>query len=268
MKEIKFIEKLIRQAYKKCILSVSREDMDVDNHIKDHNNHSYDFATICDLAVENYLKTAIAKRYPNDKFICEESENKSLTDDRTWIIDPIDGTINFYHNIPMWCIQLALMENKECKLSVIFCPGTNEMYVANEHGAWCNGKPLSVNKNIPVKKAIFNMCGLMQKNEYFYNMQMHLVTSLGQQLAKVKMFGSAGFEYCCVASGRVHAYWVTCKTIWDWLPGKFICEKAGCSILERDILGNKMIAACANDEIKHVIEKEINNYINSKKKSN
>lgn len=256
MQEIKFIEKAIKNAYKKCILRGKKDVL-----MKEHDFHNFDFATSCDISVENYLTSQIKKYYPNDHIVGEESYHGEEIKDRTWIIDPIDGTIDFYFGLPMWCIQVAFMENGECKFSVIYCPTSDEMYIADESGVRLNGKPLQLNTNIEPNQAIVNICDLVQHDKNLLGLQQSLFKNLANKVSKIKLFGSAGYEYACVAANKIHAYVVITNNIWDYLPGAFLCERAGCPMIKREVNGTKLYVACTNEKIKELIEKEINKYL-------
>ncbi len=255
MQEIRFIEKTVRNAYKKCILNAKRDVM-----LKEHDFCSYDFATSCDISVETYIANHIKKRYPNDNIVGEENFHDNAVTGRTWIIDPIDGTINFYYDLPMWCIQLAFVENGECKFSIIYCPIENLMYIADSRGARLNGRPLTLNTHIPTNQAIVNICDPLQNDKKLLGLQHALYKCLTPKVSKVKMIGSAGYEFACVASNRVHAYVVITNNIWDYLPGEYLCRQAGCAMIEREVCNTKLYVACANAEIKELIEKEIDKY--------
>ena len=112
----------------------------------------YDVVTVYDKKVEDLLIAGLQKAFPETKFIGEEgtAENNSepvLTNAPTWIIDPIDGTTNFIHRIPHWCISVGLAINRELVVGIVYNPIANEMYSAwKGHGAYLNGKRIYVRK--------------------------------------------------------------------------------------------------------------------------
>ncbi|CAD6216384.1 GSCOCG00004540001-RA-CDS [Cotesia congregata] len=121
-----------------------------------------DLVTDDDQAIENLLISNLSKKFPDHKFIAEESYNKDepleLTDAPTWIIDPIDGTVNFVHGFPQCCISIGLAINKEMTLAIIYNPHFNELYTAKKgQGAFLNDKKITVSKTPKLELALLNI---------------------------------------------------------------------------------------------------------------
>lgn len=118
----------------------------------------YDLVTVYDKQIEDLLIDGLTKEFPESKFIGEEESAEShreaeLTDDPTWIIDPIDGTTNFIHKIPHCCISVGLTIGKQLMVGIVFNPIANEMYSAYKgHGAFLNGEPMHVSKCTKVRR--------------------------------------------------------------------------------------------------------------------
>lgn len=248
MKEIDFLIKTLKAAYKKCIkgkLEVVEE--------KEGKGCLHDLVTNCDVAAEKYILAQIKKHFPDDNIVSEESNANAECKGRCWIIDPIDGTINFSHNLQMWCLQAAFVENGVAKCSVIYCPTSNELFAADENGATVNGKPLCCNNNVAVAASIINICDFVQTNKKVLKKQLEAINYLSDKCSKVKMFGSAGCEFACVAANRIDAYAILTNNLWDIVPGKYLCERAGCKIFETEIDGLKFISASTNIEIENLL---------------
>ena len=104
-----------------------------------------DFVTEADVAVQEYLMEQLARLYPTAKFFAEEKKDNVLTDDFTFIIDPIDGTTNLMYGMNMSVISCGYCEDGEPKLAVVYQPFTNELYTAEKgKGAFLNGQPNQV----------------------------------------------------------------------------------------------------------------------------
>lgn len=248
MKEIDFLIKTLKAAYKKRIkgkLEVVEE--------KEGKGCLHDLVTNCDVAAEKYILAQIKKCFPDDNIVSEESNSNAECKGRCWIIDPIDGTIDFAHNLPMWCLQAAFVENGVAKCSVIYCPTSNELFAADENGATLNGKRIYCNNNVKPIAAIMNICDLVQTNKKVLKKQLAAINYLSDKCSKVKMFGSAGYEFACVATNRIDAYVILTNSIWDIIPGKFLCEQAGCKVFESEVDGLKFVSACANAEIENLL---------------
>lgn len=248
MKELNFLIRTLKTAYKKCIkgkLSTIEK--------KDGDYCLNDLVTNCDLATEKFVLHQIAKHYPNDNIVSEEINSANTCHGRCWILDPIDGTIDFAHNLPMWCLQAAFVENGEVKCSVIYCPTLNEMIVSDGEKTTVNGKKIVRNKNIKLSAAIINFCDFVQTNNTILKAQIELIKYLTTKCSKIKIFGSAGYELGCVATGKSDAYILITNHLWDIEPGKLICKNAGCEIHEGVFHGERFVVASANKEIENTI---------------
>lgn len=249
-KELKLLKSIVIKAYKKCIKNKKKDIIRKSN--KAYNN---DFVTSCDLSVEKYLIKKIKLNFPNDNIVSEEFNSNNKCKGRCWVLDPIDGTINFMRDLPMWCIQTAFVVDGDCKMSVIYCPTLNELYIANEKGLFINDKLVSINKEVEIKDSIVNISSLVQSYNEVYEMQNKLISVLGKDVLKINMFGSAGYEFACVASGKIQAYAIFNNNIWDIVPGRFICEKAGAKIVQKQIGLMNVTIACHSEELLNKIEK-------------
>ena len=126
------------------IASASKSDKNVQQK-----EHRSDLVTDTDRAVEEFLFTQLRQHFPDHRFIGEEGTNDRvpLTDHPTWIVDPIDGTMNFVHTFPFVCVSIGLTVNQRPVLGVVYSPFLNKLYTAREGvGAQCNGRPIAVSK--------------------------------------------------------------------------------------------------------------------------
>jgi myo-inositol-1(or 4)-monophosphatase len=122
--------------------------------IKEYDNKSlntrekghHDLITDADLATEKVILDTLKDHFPDDDILAEETADKdSLTDNRTWIVDPIDGTTNFAHNFPIYCVSVALWEKRQPKVAVVIEVNRKEEFTAVAgQGAFLNGKKISV----------------------------------------------------------------------------------------------------------------------------
>ena len=131
--ELKFLIELVKGA------SLLIDD-EFEVKAKDDNG---DLVTNFDYEIEKYIIDKIKEKYPNFSIVSEEYNNKEGLADNCFTIDPIDGTINFAHNIPLWGIQVACIKNKKTCAAVIYLPKLDELYYADENGAFLNEKSIS-----------------------------------------------------------------------------------------------------------------------------
>ena len=213
--------KAIREASSKYIFTKS----EVRN--KDNEEGAYDVVSDNDILIENYIKSAISKAFPGDSFLCEES-GEEIRSDRVWIIDPIDGTVNYTHNIPMYGIQLALMIEEDAVLSAIYLPEFDEMYTAVKgEGAYLNGRRLNVRNDVTMHDAIVSTGDYSRGSAKFREGQIRFMELLHDKVARFKMFGSASSDFAYFASGRTDCHIRFVRNLWDFLPGLLISIEAG-----------------------------------------
>lgn len=182
-----------------------------------------DLVTNFDYEIEKYIIDRIQKEYPAFSIISEEfNENNKLTEN-CFTIDPIDGTVNFSNGLPLWGIQVACIKNGETVASVIYLSALNELYYADETGAYLNGKKIHV-------------------NEYGIKRGMYTVTAENAIVGEVRMRElnhnncnfCASVNFAWVAAGRLSATMFRKNSLWDYVPGQFLVKQAGGLIYNQD----------------------------------
>ena len=172
-----------------------------------------DFVTNSDLKTEKIIIDELRKAKPNYSIISEESGVESNKDKKnTWIIDPIDGTINFLHGIPHFAISIALKSNNEIISGLIFDPIKNEMFFAEkDNGAFFNNHRIRVSKKNQIDDCLFVTGGKM-KNE---------------PDLPYRKSGCAALDMAYVASGRYDGYFQHNLNLWDIAAGIILVKEAG-----------------------------------------
>tara|TARA_B100001057_G_C22622921_1_gene861291 strand:+ start:32 stop:772 length:741 start_codon:yes stop_codon:yes gene_type:complete len=191
-----------------------------------------DFVTNSDLRAEKIIIDELKKGRPNYSIISEENGIENNKDSKnTWIIDPIDGTINFLHGIPHFAISIALQSNNEIVSGLIFDPIKNELFFAEKNnGAFFNNQRIRVSKKTQLSECLFATSGIIN-NE------------LDLQFRKS---GSAALDMAYVASGRYDGYFQDNLNIWDIAAGIIIIEEAGGILNEIDLSNYKNIKVIAS----------------------
>ena len=202
-----------------------------------------DFVTNSDLKAEKIIIEELKKSRPNYSIISEENGIENNKDPKnTWIIDPIDGTINFLHGIPHFAISIALKSNNEIVSGLIFDPIKNEMFYAEkDNGSFYNNQRVRVSKKTQLSECLFATSGIID-NE------------LDIQFRKS---GSAALDMAYVASGRFDGYFQNSLNLWDIAAGIIIIKEAGGIINEINLSKHaeiKVIASSNNINTK-LIEK-------------
>ena len=205
-----------------------------------------DFVTNSDKKVEKILIEELTKSRKKFSIISEEiGEVKNSDKDNYWIIDPIDGTLNFLHGIPHFAISIALKSNKEIVSGLVFDPIKNEMFYGEKNnGAYFNNQRIRVSKKKNLDECLFATGG---KNEISNNLN-------------VRKSGSAALDMAYVGAGRYDGYFQKNLNIWDVAAGIIIINEAGGKINDIDYSSNEVIKILAGSN--SVYDKMIENLNN------
>lgn len=179
-----------------------------------------------DITCEQMLVSGLEKLVPEAGFITEEDTISKVSDDLNWIIDPLDGTTNFMHGIPVFAISIALKKGNEIILGVVFDVCQNDMYYADPSGAYCNGAPIRVSDNIELNKCLL-ATGFPYYDFDGMESYMSVLKKLMQHTHGLRRMGSAAIDLAYVAAGKFEAYFEYGLSPWDVAGGAFIVEKAG-----------------------------------------
>jgi myo-inositol-1(or 4)-monophosphatase len=191
-----------------------------------------DFVTNSDLKAEKIILEELIKARPNYSIISEENGIKKNKDkNNTWIVDPIDGTINFLHGIPHFAISIALKSKNEIVSGLIYDPIKNEIFFAEkDNGAFFNNQRIKVSKKNQINDCLFATGGKM-KNE---------------PDLPFRKSGSAALDMAYVAAGRYDGYFQHNLNIWDIAAGIILIEEAGGVLNEINLSVNKNIKVIAS----------------------
>ena len=223
-----------------------------------------DFVSSADKRTEKTIIEELQKAHPEYGIITEETGiiNKSNIKNR-WIIDPIDGTMNFLNGIPQFAISIAYEENNEIICGVIFNPISNEMFCAEKgNGAYLNNTRIRVSNKKKLKDALLVTGGPKGaskiKNEIYSE-----YINVSNNVSNVRKFGSAALDMAYVACGRFDGYWQRELNYWDIAAGVIILREAGGFIdfFEDDLsypLKKNILASNSNihHELKELINKK------------
>jgi len=198
---------------------------------------SHDIKLDLDVRCQKLIVQQLGKAFPEVAVLGEEGESGHTNPAARWVIDPIDGTVNYAYGIPHACVCIALQVRSKAKtaqvddgyatvVGVIYDPFMDEMWSAVAGDvARCNGKPIRVSRNPKLNDAIAAMG--YGKNELTMGIALKLFRKLSRRCRKVRNMGSAGLALTYVAMGRFDAYIERGISIWDIAAGGFILERAG-----------------------------------------
>ncbi|MCR5761472.1 MAG: inositol monophosphatase [Sphaerochaetaceae bacterium] len=186
----------------------------------------FNYVTDADFKVQEYLKKELLSVLPSASFCAEEQENAALSDSYVFVVDPIDGTINFMRNRKCSVVSIALLEHKQPVLGVIYNPFTDEMYTAEKgNGSFCNGKRIHVS-SVEIDNAIVSV-GTSPYNAELSVKGMEIASKFLRSAGDLRRTGSAAQDLCDIASGRSDIYYELQLSPWDVAAGSLIVQEAG-----------------------------------------
>ena len=182
------------------------------------------FVTNADVRTEKILKESLEYHYPNYGFIMEEEGNVTGKDkDNTFVIDPIDGTSNFIHGIPHFCIAIAKLSNDTISDGIIFNPITNEFYWASKgKGSWLNNQRLRVSNRKKLEECVVGASSIEKDLN-----SIDKLNFLKKNSVSFRNMGSAALDLAYVASGKLDAFWGYNLNLWDIAAGIILVLEAG-----------------------------------------
>ena len=194
-----------------------------------------DLVTDADVAVENYLKQALAERCPEYGFWGEESGQTANQRSR-WIVDPIDGTHSFSKGQYFWGISVALEIEGELIMGAVYGPALDDYYCAEKgKGAWKNGKPIHVSNETSLADSMVGT-GFACLRQYLEDNNLGRFARIAQATTGQRRMGSAALDLCLVADGQVDAFWEQELNLYDVAGGALVVLEAGGTMT--DFAGN------------------------------
>jgi myo-inositol-1(or 4)-monophosphatase len=186
-----------------------------------------DLVTDVDLQAEKAVLQLIRARFPSDRILAEESGGQGQSPERTWIIDPLDGTTNFAHGFPFFAVSLALEVAGEIALGIVYNPHLEEYFEAvRGSGALLNGRPVTVSDTTEIGDSLL-------ATGFPYDIQdsgedvLELFGRVTKKAQGVRRPGSAALDLCYVACGRFDGFWEKGLNPWDTAAGSIIAREAG-----------------------------------------
>ncbi|WP_347989219.1 inositol monophosphatase family protein [Methylomonas sp. AM2-LC] len=190
-----------------------------------------DLVTDADVAVEQYLKSALADQCPEYGFWGEES-GQSANQINRWIVDPIDGTHSFSKGQYFWSISVALEIAGNLQLGVVYAPALDDYYAAEAgQGSWKNGRPIHVSTETELANSMIST-GFACLRSYLQENNLQRFCRIAQLTTGQRRFGSAALDLCLVADGQVDAFWEQELNLYDVAAGALIAREAGGSITD------------------------------------
>jgi myo-inositol-1(or 4)-monophosphatase len=220
-----------------------------------------DVVTTTDLFVESELIKSIKTVFPDDNFHTEEYYHETVLKNRTWIIDPIDGTSNYASGLGLFVVQIAFYDQEDIVLSFIYLPVFKKtFYAIKGEGAYLNDKRYLIDNNLKPSNFMISMVGITHKNEE--KLYYRRITDFSiMNKYKLRMLGSIGLELALTSEGVFDLFYTNVTNIWDLYPGILLLREAGAVLInekgEDYRLGDLNLFVCKNEAVKEIIKKNI-----------
>ncbi|MEW6128791.1 MAG: inositol monophosphatase family protein [Acidobacteriota bacterium] len=183
--------------------------------------------TEVDIASESLIRERIATRFPRHQVLAEESGLAETSSDYRWVIDPLDGTTNYAHGYPIFCVSIGLEHQGKAIIGVVYDPMREELFSAERgSGAWLNNKKIQVSDIKELSKSLLS-------TGFPYDIKTSKVTNLehwtnfAMNAQALRRDGAAALDLCYTACGRFDGFWELNLSAWDMVAGSLIVEEAG-----------------------------------------
>lgn len=220
-----------------------------------------DLVSYVDKEAENQLVAGLNKILPGCGFIAEEGTAKDSGEQYIWIVDPLDGTTNFTHGLPVYSISVALMKDKELMVGIVHELNHDEMFTATKgQGAFCNGKPIAVSER-PLLSQSLLATGFPYYNFEGVDNYLKIIRNFLHSTHGLRRMGSAAVDLVYVACGRFEGFYEYNLKPWDVAAGALIVKEAGGHVSDFSggdnfLFGKEIIAAGpVHQEIRQTIAK-------------
>lgn len=189
-------------------------------------NHAHDIKLELDKRSQSLIESLILSRFPDHAIYGEEGIRGDQASEYQWVIDPIDGTVNFFYSMPHFAISIALRRAGKIIMGVIYDPMRDEMWtVSSDHAPTLNGRPIHVSERTSLGEASISIG--VSKSIDTINSSLPIFETMVRSAKKCRMMGSAALDIAYVASGRLDAYIEGSISLWDVAAGILLVEKAG-----------------------------------------
>jgi myo-inositol-1(or 4)-monophosphatase len=195
-----------------------------------------DLVSEADLTAEHVIRELLARRRPDDGFVGEEGARSEGSSGLSWVVDPLDGTVNFLFGIPQWCVSVAVRDSRGTIAGAVYDPNRDELFAATRHT-----RPTLAGPGGTVELSGSSRGGdittAMLATGFAYDAdvraaQARVLARVVPRVRDVRRFGSAALDLTWTAAGRYDAYFERTVKQWDIAAGALICERAGLVVLE------------------------------------
>src|SRR5215210_4663073 len=190
-----------------------------------------DLVTEVDLRAERTITDLIRSRFPDHRILAEEGTIGGDDAAHRWLIDPLDGTTNYAHGVPVFCVSVGYELEGRMAIGAIYDPSRDELFIARAgRGATANGQPLAVSTQVELGRAL--LATGFPYDRVLLPRALDQFNTLSRRTQAVRRIGSAALDLAWVAAGRFDAYWETVVQPWDIAAGSLIAAEAGARLTD------------------------------------
>jgi myo-inositol-1(or 4)-monophosphatase len=226
-----------------------------------------DLVSEADLAAERAIRELLSMRRPQDGFLGEEGGSAEGASGLRWVVDPLDGTVNFLFGIPQWCVSIAVRDGEGALAGAVYDPNRDELFTATRESCslligpagvvelaggggrgpspsqTAAGEPVAPATVAPTERVAGDLPSAMVATGLAYDAkvreaQAKVLARLAPRVRDIRRFGSAALDLCWTAAGRYDAYFERSVKQWDIAAGALICERAGLEVRELSVFEN------------------------------
>ena len=189
--------------------------------------HAINLVTDIDKKSEAFIVKGLLKRFPDHQILAEEGSLSKSTSPYKWLIDPLDGTTNYAHGFPFFCVSIALQIREETAFGIVYAPMLRELFIAEKgKGVTLNGKKIRVSTEQDLSKSLLATGFPYDVREAKRN-NLNYFSSFLKKARAIRRAGSAAIDLCYVACGRFDGFWELRLAPWDLAAGVLVVEEAG-----------------------------------------
>lgn len=199
-----------------------------------------DLVSEADVTAERAIRELLAQRRPRDGFVGEEGGRGEGESGLSWVVDPLDGTVNFLFGIPQWCVSVAVRDGFGTVAGAVYDPDRGELFVATRGGPALlesEGRSVRLHGRSRPPEGGDELAGAMVATGLAYDAdvrgaQAQVLARLAPRVRDIRRFGSAALDLTWTAAGRYDAYFERSVKAWDVAAGALVCERAGLEVLD------------------------------------
>ncbi len=211
---------------------------------------AHDVKLALDHECQRLIESVIQAAFPSHAILGEEGDRAGTGSRHEWIVDPLDGTVNFSHGLPYWCHSVAVRRDGETVAGAVLAPLYGELYAATADGlATCNGAPIAVSATARLADSLL-LTGI-EKNFDQHSQSLDVARAVALAVQKFRLMGAAALDLCMVAAGRADGFYESGIHLWDVAAGELIVRRAGGTVLELAQVGSRTLRYIATNGLIH-----------------